>query len=75
MSDKHVICEHDGDAWYRKAGERHEYAVPDDGVVIRPIADAGTVDRAIPRKAAEAAHRPDDAELAALLPTTGGADA
>ncbi|WP_326789418.1 hypothetical protein [Streptomyces sp. NBC_00151] len=75
VSDKHVICEHDGDAWYRTAGESHEYAVPDDGVVIHLIADADKVDRAILRKAAQAAHRPDDAELAALLPTTDGANA
>ncbi|BCL29230.1 hypothetical protein ACFFS2_19585 [Streptomyces aurantiacus] len=74
-SDKQVTCEHDGDAWYRKAGDSHEYAVPDDdGVVIRLIADADKVDRAILRKAAQAAHRPDDAELAALQPATAGAD-
>jgi hypothetical protein len=70
VPDKHVVCERDGDAWYRKAGESHEYAVPDDGVVIHLIADAGKVDRAVLREAAEAAHRPDDAELAALLPAT-----
>lgn len=74
VSDKQVTCEHDGEAWYRKAGASHEYAVPDDGVVIRLIADADKVDRAILRRAAEAVHRPDDAELAALLPTTDGAD-
>ncbi|MDV9174458.1 hypothetical protein R6V09_30665 [Streptomyces sp. W16] len=39
-----------------------------DGVVIHLIADTDKVGRAIPRKAAEAVHRPDDAELAALLP-------
>jgi len=39
-------------------------------VVIHLIADAGKVDRAVLREAAEAAHRPDDAELAALLPAT-----
>ncbi|WP_327184203.1 hypothetical protein [Streptomyces sp. NBC_01334] len=74
VSDKQVTCEHDGDAWYRTAGDSHEYAVPDDGVVIRLIADSDTVDRAVLRKAAEAVHRPDDAELAALLPTTDNAD-
>ncbi|WP_314222814.1 hypothetical protein [Streptomyces zaehneri] len=74
VSDKQVTCEQDGDAWYRTAGGRHEYAVPDDGVVIRLIADADKVDRATLRKAAEAVHRPDDAELAALLPTADGAD-
>ncbi|MFF3406753.1 hypothetical protein ACFYW8_11145 [Streptomyces sp. NPDC002742] len=74
VSDKRVTCERDGDAWYRKAGESHEYAVPKDGVVVRLIADIDKVDRATLRKAAEAAHRPDDAELAALLPATDGAD-
>ncbi|MFD0311752.1 hypothetical protein [Streptomyces sp. NPDC127119] len=74
VSDKQVTCEHDGDAWYRKAGGSHEYAVPDGGVMIRLIADADKVDRAILRKAAEAAHRPDDAELAALQTGTDGAD-
>ncbi|MEU1181238.1 hypothetical protein ABZ464_27055 [Streptomyces sp. NPDC005820] len=74
VSDKPVTCERDGDAWYRKAGGSHEYAVPDGGVVIHLIADVDKVDRAVLRKAAEAAHRPDDAELAALLPTTDGAD-
>jgi hypothetical protein len=48
--------------------------VPKDGVVVRLIADIDKVDRATLRKAAEAAHRPDDAELAALLPAADGAD-
>ncbi|MDQ0581856.1 hypothetical protein [Streptomyces rishiriensis] len=74
VSEKQVTCEQDGDAWYRKAGGSHEYAVPDGDVLIRLIADADEVDRAILRKAAEAVHRPDDAELAALLPATDGAD-
>ncbi|NEA61381.1 hypothetical protein [Streptomyces sp. SID12488] len=74
VSDTAVTCEHDGDAWYRKAGHSHEYAVPDGGVVIRLTADADKVDRAILRKAAEAVHRPDDTELAALLRTTDGVD-
>jgi len=72
VSDKQVTCEHDGDTWYRKAGDSHEYAVPEGGVVIHLIADADKVDRTILRKAAEAVHRPADAELAALLPTTDG---
>ncbi|WP_406273899.1 hypothetical protein OH779_38150 [Actinacidiphila glaucinigra] len=74
VSDRQVTCEQDGDAWYRAAGDSHEYAVPAGGVVIHLIADVDKVDRAILRKAAEAAHRPDAAELAALLPTTDGAD-
>ncbi|WP_364704464.1 hypothetical protein [Streptomyces ossamyceticus] len=74
VSDKQVTCERDGDAWYRKAGDSHEYAVPESGVLIHLMADADKVDRTILRKAAEAVHRPDDAELAALLPSTDGAD-
>lgn len=74
VSDRPVTCEHDGDAWYRKAGGSHEYAVPIDAVVVHLIADADEVDRAVLRKAAEAVHRPDDAELAALLPATDGTD-
>ncbi|MET7567583.1 hypothetical protein ABZT04_03655 [Streptomyces sp. NPDC005492] len=70
VSDKRVTCEHDGDAWYRKAGASHEYAVSIDAVVVHLIADADKVDRAVLRKAAEAVHRPDDTDLAALLPTT-----
>lgn len=74
VTDKRVSCERDGDAWYRKAGASHEYAIPRDGVVIELIAGAEKVDRAVLRKAAEAVHRPDDDELAALLPATNGAD-
>jgi len=74
VSDKRVTCERDGDAWYRKAGGSHEYAVPIDTVVVHLIADADKVDRAVLRKAAEAVHRPDDTELAALLPAPGGAN-
>ncbi|MEU5275252.1 hypothetical protein [Streptomyces asoensis] len=73
-SDERVACERDGDAWYRKAGDHHEYAVPADGVVIRLSADADKVGRATLRQAAESAHRPDSAELAALLPAAQGAD-
>jgi hypothetical protein len=68
-----VTCERDGDAWYRKAGASHEYAIPRDGVVIELIAGTEKVDRAVLRKAAEAVHRPNDAELAALLPAGNGA--
>ncbi|MFS8200210.1 hypothetical protein ACLVWQ_16165 [Streptomyces sp. CWNU-52B] len=71
-SDERVSCDRDGDAWYRKTGDHHEYAVPgDDGVVVRLSADEDGVDRATLRKAAEAPHRPDGAELGALLQTTG----
>ncbi|MDR6976976.1 hypothetical protein J2X68_003670 [Streptomyces sp. 3330] len=72
---KKVTCVRDGDAWCREAGDRHEYAVPDDGAVIRLIADEDKADRAVLREAAEAVHRPDGAELAALLPNGDGADA
>ncbi|WP_030376922.1 MULTISPECIES: hypothetical protein [unclassified Streptomyces] len=73
VADKPVVCERDGDAWYRTAGDSHEYAASDGGVVIHLIADADKVDRAVLRKAAEAVHRPDDAELAALLPAAADA--
>jgi len=73
VTDKPVTCEHDGDAWYRTAGEIHEYAVPFDAVVVHLIAVADKVDRAVLREAAEAVHRPDDTELAALLPATDSA--
>jgi hypothetical protein len=75
VTAKRVSCERDGAAWYRKAGASHEYAIPRDGVVIRLIADEEKVDRAVLRKAAEAVHRPDDAELAELLPAGNGAGA
>ncbi|MEU9959911.1 hypothetical protein [Streptomyces sp. NPDC050982] len=67
-SGESVACERDGDAWYRKAGGQHEYAVPRDGHVIRLVGDANRLDRAILRRAAEATHHPDAAELTALLP-------
>lgn len=67
-SGESVACERDGDAWYRKAGGQHEYAVPRDGHVIRLVGDANRLDRAVLRKAAEATHHPDAAELTALLP-------
>jgi len=71
---KPVTCKQDGDAWYRTAGEVHEYAVPRDGVVVRLLADTEKVDRAVLREAAEAIHHPDDTELATLLPDSGGTD-
>ncbi|GHH33222.1 hypothetical protein FHS35_003408 [Streptomyces umbrinus] len=67
-SGESVACERDGNAWYRKAGGRHEYAVPRDGHVIRLVGDAKRLDRAVLRKAAKATHHPDAAELTALLP-------
>lgn len=67
-SGESVACERDGDAWYRKAGGQHEYAVPRDGHVIRLVGDANRLDRAVLRKAAEATHHPDAAELTDLLP-------
>ncbi|MEU5293375.1 hypothetical protein [Streptomyces umbrinus] len=67
-SGESVACERDGDAWYRKAGGRHEYAVPRDGHVIRLVGDAKRLDRAVLREAAKATHHPDAAELTALLP-------
>lgn len=63
-----VDCERDGDTWYRTSAGQHEYAVPQDGHVVRIGAATAAVDRDVLRAAALAAHRPDDAELAALLP-------
>lgn len=74
VTDEQVTCEQDGDAWYRTAGGSPAYAVPRDGVVIRLIADVDKADRAVLRQAAEAVHRPDDAEPAALLPACADTD-
>ncbi|WP_413759426.1 hypothetical protein [Streptomyces sp. MMBL 11-3] len=63
-----ATCERDGDLWYRDGADRHEYLVPRDGHVVRLVGDADRLDRAALRDAAEAVHRPDAAELAALLP-------
>ncbi|MER6154768.1 hypothetical protein ABT147_04395 [Streptomyces sp. NPDC001868] len=63
-----VGCERDGDAWYRTSAGQHEYAVQEDGHLVRVSAATATVDRAALRAAALAAHRPTDAELAVLLP-------
>ncbi|MFD9188324.1 hypothetical protein ACFWCA_08885 [Streptomyces phaeochromogenes] len=67
-SGESVACERDGDAWYRKAGGRHEYALPRDGHVIRLVGNTDGPTRAVLREAAEATHHPDAAELTALLP-------
>lgn len=71
-SDRRVTCEHDGDAWYRKAGGHHEYAVLRDGIVIRFSAEMDEVDRAVLRRAAKAVHRPDEDELDVIMPASAG---
>lgn len=63
-----VGCERDGGAWYRTSAGQHEYAVPEDGHLVRISAATAAVDRDTLRAAALAAHRPTDAELAVLLP-------
>ncbi|WP_413254428.1 hypothetical protein [Streptomyces europaeiscabiei] len=63
-----VGCERDGDAWYRTSAGQHEYAVSEDGHLVRISAATAAVDRDTLRAAALAAHRPTDAELAVLLP-------
>ncbi|MFJ8074805.1 hypothetical protein ACIQ7Q_12960 [Streptomyces sp. NPDC096176] len=63
-----VECEQDGTNWYRTSGTEHEYVTEVDGRLVRLNADAGTVDRATLREAAEAAHAASDAELDAVLP-------
>ncbi|MGW7055051.1 hypothetical protein [Streptomyces sp. NPDC054887] len=64
-------CERDGDLWYRATGTTHEYARAHDGHVVRVGADAGLVDRATLRRAAENAHRADTGELDEVLPPSG----
>ncbi|MBQ0983692.1 hypothetical protein KBZ10_03970 [Streptomyces sp. F63] len=63
-----VVCERDGDAWYRTSGDAHEYARPEDGHVVRLTADRESADRRVLRSAAGDVHPADDAELHALLP-------
>ncbi len=63
-----VHCERDGETWYRTSAGRHEYAVPEDGHLLRISAAETAVDRGALRAAALHAHRPTDAELAFLLP-------
>ncbi|MBQ1099504.1 hypothetical protein KBY55_26450 [Streptomyces sp. b94] len=68
MSGERTTCERDGDAWYRTGAGRHEYAVPEEGHVVRVSGEADAVPRDVLREAALAAHRPDASEAAALLP-------
>ncbi|WNZ14367.1 hypothetical protein [Streptomyces sp. 11x1] len=63
-----VHCERDGDAWYRTSAGQHEYAVPEDGHLLRISAAETAVEREALRAAALAAHHATDAELAFLLP-------
>lgn len=63
-----VGCARDGDLWYRTSAGQHEYAVPEDGHLVRVSAAETAVDRDTLRAAALAAHRPTDTELAFLLP-------
>lgn len=63
-----VTCEPDGSAWYRTAAGQHEYAVLEDGLVVRVGGDTATVARGVLRAAAGTVRPPTDAELAFLLP-------
>ncbi|MFI8947140.1 hypothetical protein ACIGO6_11535 [Streptomyces sp. NPDC053750] len=69
MPGEHTACERDGDAWYRTGAGRHEYAVPEEGHVVRVSAEADAVPRDVLREAALVAHRPDAAEAAGVLPS------
>ncbi|KPC87797.1 membrane protein [Streptomyces sp. NRRL WC-3753] len=69
MSGEHTTCERDGDAWYRTGAGRHEYALPEDGHVVRVSAEQDAVPRDVLRAAVLAAHRPDAAETDRLLPS------
>ncbi|MFJ8189593.1 hypothetical protein ACIQ8D_07350 [Streptomyces sp. NPDC096094] len=69
MSGERTICERDGDVWYRTGAGRHEYAVPEEGHVVRVSGETDAVPRDVLREAALGAHRPDASEAAALLPS------
>ncbi|MFF0701299.1 hypothetical protein ACFYVC_13395 [Streptomyces tendae] len=75
MSGEHTTCERDGGAWYRTGAGRHEYALPEEGHVVRVSAETDAVPRDVLRVAALAAHRPDAAETDALLPSVEPAPA
>ncbi|MFE2332042.1 hypothetical protein [Streptomyces coelicoflavus] len=75
MSGEHTTCERDGDAWYRTGAGRHEYALPEEGHVVRVSAETDAVPRDVLRAAALAAHRPDAAETDRLLPSAEPAPA
>ncbi|MGW5563529.1 hypothetical protein ACWEWD_08925 [Streptomyces tendae] len=75
MSGEHTTCERDGSAWYRTGAGRHEYALPEEGHVVRVSAETDAVPRDVLRAAALAAHRPDAAETDALLPSVEPAPA
>ncbi|MFK0020356.1 hypothetical protein [Streptomyces sp. NPDC090798] len=62
------MCERDGGARYRAGGGRHEYALVEKGHVLKVSGDSTKVTRAVLRSALHSAHRPSDAELAAVLP-------
>ncbi|MEU1047404.1 hypothetical protein ABZ400_19870 [Streptomyces sp. NPDC005897] len=69
MSGEHTTCERDGGAWYRTGAGRHEYALSEQGHVVRVSAETDAVPRDVLRAAALAAHRPDAAETDRLLPS------
>ncbi|MFF0681388.1 hypothetical protein ACFYVW_22795 [Streptomyces tendae] len=75
MSGEHTTCERDGGAWYRTGAGRHEYALSEEGHVVRVSAETDAVPRDVLRAAALAAHRPDAAETDALLPSVEPAPA
>ncbi|MFK4546230.1 hypothetical protein RKD29_005826 [Streptomyces tendae] len=75
LSGEHTTCERDGGAWYRTGAGRHEYALPEEGHVVRVSAETDAVPRDVLRAAALAAHRPDAAETDALLPSVEPAPA
>ncbi|MFA3876179.1 hypothetical protein ABS735_21250 [Streptomyces sp. MMCC 100] len=75
MSGEHTTCERDGEAWYRTGAGRHEYALPEEGHVVRVSAETDAVPRDVLRAAALAAHRPDAAETDRLLPSADPAPA
>ncbi|CQR61027.1 hypothetical protein [Streptomyces leeuwenhoekii] len=68
LAGEPAVCARDGGLWYRTGAGWHEYALPEDGHVVRVSGEADAVPREVLRAAARAVHRPDAAETAALLP-------
>lgn len=67
-----VRCTADGDGWARESGDRREYALVRDGLLVRV---SGTGDAALVRAATLAARPATPAELDDLLPPGRGAPA
>lgn len=69
-----VICERDGEDWYRATRTTHEYVREDAGRVIRLSALRNLVTRDTLRSAVRNLHQADDGELAEILPKNTGSN-